>query len=110
MKLASFHPSADFDADPQHGGGGGGGGGGGHGGGGGGGTGGGGAGGGGAGGGGGGSIINPIIAGRLRVENGRMRNDAGWWLWQSMSAFSLSVDVMQRISADGSIREFLAAA
>jgi len=49
MKLASFHPSSDLDADPQHGGGGGGGGGGGHGGGGGGGTGGGGAGGGGGG-------------------------------------------------------------
>jgi VWFA-related protein len=31
MRLASFHPSSDFDADPQHGGGGGGGGGGGHG-------------------------------------------------------------------------------
>jgi VWFA-related protein len=49
MKLASFHPSSDLDADPQHGGGGGGGGGGGHGGGGGGGTGSGGAGGGGGG-------------------------------------------------------------
>jgi hypothetical protein len=49
MKLASFHPSSDLDADPQHGGGGGGGGGGGHGGGGGGGTGGGGGGGGGGG-------------------------------------------------------------